>query len=130
MKTLIVEDEFTSKMQLRHFLVNYGEVDVVSTGKDAIYNFRNALNDKNPYKLICLDINLPGSSGHIVLTEIRNLEEDFYIEDDKKVIVFMTTAYASKENVVKAVSGSCNEFIAKPVTEDRLKPLLKKYKLI
>lgn len=117
-------------MQLRHFLKDYGEVDVVSSGKDAVYNFRSSLNDKKPYNLICLDINLPGSSGHQVLTEIRKLEEDFYIEDQNKVIVFMTTAYTSKENVVKAVSGSCNEFLAKPVTEDRLKPLLKKYKLV
>lgn len=130
MKTLIVEDEFTSKMQLRHFLKNYGEVDVVSTSRDAIYQFRSALNDKKPFNLICLDINLPGSSGHQVLTEIRNLEDEFYVNDNDKVIVFMTTAYASKENVLKAVNGSCNEFLAKPVTEDKLKPLLKKHSLI
>lgn len=130
MKTLIVEDEFTSKMQLRHFLKNYGEVDVVSSGKDAVYQFRNALNEKIPYQLICLDINLPGSSGHQVLIDIRKLEDDFLIEDENKVIVFMTTAYASKENVIKAVSGSCNEFLAKPVTEDKLKPLLKKHGLV
>lgn len=130
MKTLIVEDEFTSKMQLRHFLKDYGPVDVVSTGKDAIYSFRNARNEKSPYDLVCLDINIPGSSGHQILSDIRNWESNLLLEEKDKVIVFMTTAYASKENVIKAVSGSCNEFLAKPVTEDKLKPLLNKYKLI
>lgn len=130
MKTLIVEDEFTSKMQLRNFLKIFGDVDVVSTGKDAISYFRFALEDKYPYNLVCLDINLPGSSGHAILSEMRNLEELQITEKKEKAVVFMTTAYSSKENVLKAVSGSCDEFLAKPITMDKLKPLLIKYKLI
>lgn len=130
MKTLIVEDEFTSKMQLRHFLKKYGETIVVSTHKDAMSNFRRSVEDGPLFDLICLDINLPGSSGHQILSDIRKIEDDHYLEEDKKVKIFMTTAYANKENVIKAVSGSCNEFLAKPITEDKLKPLLIKYKLI
>lgn len=75
MKSLIVEDDFTTRLLMQKFLAPYGESHVAINGEEAIAVFTNAINSGDPYQLICLDIMMPEMNGHVVLQEIRAIEE-------------------------------------------------------
>lgn len=75
MKTLIVEDDFTSRLLLQTFLNPYGESHVAVDGIEAIEAFMLACAEKYPYDLVCLDIMMPRMDGHEVLKRIRGMEE-------------------------------------------------------
>jgi len=64
---LIVEDEYTSRMQLKNFFMRYGECVTVENGIDAINAFKTSCTKGKRYKLVCLDIMLPGMNGQEVL---------------------------------------------------------------
>ena len=56
MRSLIVEDEFTSRMQIKYFLDEYGSCDIAVNGLEAIEAYKMAIELQKPYDLICLDI--------------------------------------------------------------------------
>jgi two-component system chemotaxis response regulator CheY len=115
MKTLIVEDEFTSRRVLQKFLSEYGETDAAVNGKEAIKAFKMALEEGSAYDLICLDIMMPDMDGQSVLKEIRSLEEKKGIGGLHGVKVIMTTALGDKKNVFDAFRNGCEAYVVKPV---------------
>jgi two-component system chemotaxis response regulator CheY len=54
MKTLIVEDDFTSRVLLQELLKSYGPSHIAVNGKEAIDAVRMSLEKEEPYDLICL----------------------------------------------------------------------------
>ncbi len=56
MKILIAEDDLVSRSFLSRFLEKYGDCDLVVDGLEALDAFLMALKEKDPYRLICLDI--------------------------------------------------------------------------
>ena len=46
------------------FLSKYGECDITVDGMEAVDAFMMALEDKEPYDLICLDIMMPVMDGY------------------------------------------------------------------
>lgn len=130
MKSLIVEDEITSEAMLRYYLEQYGKCDSVTTGEDAIKEFKNALSNEEPYDLICLDINLPGESGIDILERIRDLEASTEISSSSYCVIFMITAQTETQNITQSFSKLCDEFIPKPITKETMEENLSKYNLI
>ena len=51
MRSLIVEDEFTSRMQIKYFLEKYGPCDTVVNGSEAVKAFKMAIAARQPYDL-------------------------------------------------------------------------------
>jgi len=75
MKTLIVEDDFTSRLLLQGLLQSYGAVHFAVNGKEAVEAVRLALESDELYDLICLDIMMPEMDGQEALRQIRLMEE-------------------------------------------------------
>jgi two-component system, chemotaxis family, chemotaxis protein CheY len=130
MKTLIVEDDFTSRVLLQELLKSYGPLHVAVNGKEAIDAVRASLETGDLYDLICLDIMMPEMDGHSALKEIRTMEEAKGIGPAKRTKIFMTTALADRTNILEAVKGQCDYFLAKPVQKKVLLKELKRFKLV
>ncbi len=130
MRSLIVEDEFTSRMQIKYFLEEYGHCDIAVNGLEAVEAYKMANDAKKPYDLICLDINLPEKNGHQVLEEIRKMEEETGKSPANPVKIFMTTAMDSMRNVIDAYYGLCDEYLTKPIEKEKLVAKLREHKLI
>ena len=130
MKSLIVEDDFTSRLLMQKFLTPYGESHVAVNGSEAIAAFKNAVYSDEPYHLICLDIMMPEKDGHATLKEIRAFEESrgIMIGDGAKVV--MTTALSDMNNKLSAVKGFCDAYLVKPVDRSKLLRLLHSFGLI
>ena len=130
MMTLIVEDDFTSRLLLQQLLKNYGPCHIAVNGKEAVEAVRLALEGEEYYDLICMDIMMPEMDGQQALKEIRALEEarGFISPDGAKIM--MTSALADSDSVLEAIQGQCNYFLAKPIIKAKLLEALRKLALI
>ncbi|HUI10410.1 MAG TPA: response regulator [Bacteroidota bacterium] len=118
MKTLIVEDDYASRMILMRLLLPYGETEVAANGKEAVTAFAAALHSGSPYELVCLDIMLPEMDGRTALREFRALESAAG-GGVRPARIIMTTALGDRESVV-AVAHLCDAYLVKPVEKRRL----------
>jgi len=130
MKTLIVEDDFTSRLLMQEFLKSYGQSHVAVNGREAIEAVCLALDAGEPYDLICLDIMMPEMDGQEALKQIRKQEEIRGILPPDGVKVVMTTALDDIKNVLAAYHGLCDAYLTKPIRKEDLLNELRKLKLI
>ena len=130
MKTLVVEDDFTSRILMHKFLSPYGEVHIAVNGKESVEVVREALENGDMYDLICLDVMMPEMDGHTALEEIRALERDIQGSDGKLAKVIMTTALSDSKNVIRAFKEECDAYMVKPVERSKLLKQLRKLNLI
>jgi two-component system chemotaxis response regulator CheY len=129
MKTLIVEDEFTSRLLLQEFLAPYGPVHIAVNGNEAVNAVRRAIDADQPYQLICLDIMMPELRGDEALKQIRELEYERGIELAQGAKVFMTSALGGPKQVIQAFNSSCDAYLLKPISASRLQTQLRKFGL-
>ena len=59
MKILLAEDDFVTRKFMANFLSKYGDCDVTVDGMEAVDAYMMALEDDDPYDLVCLDIMMP-----------------------------------------------------------------------
>jgi two-component system chemotaxis response regulator CheY len=119
LKTLIVEDDFTSRLLLQEYLKVYGIPHIAANGREAVEAVRLALETRDHYDLICLDIMMPELDGQQALREIRALEGKNGIGPAAAKIV-MTTTLGDHDNVMQAARGKCNGFLVKPIERRNL----------
>jgi two-component system, chemotaxis family, chemotaxis protein CheY len=129
-KTLIVEDDFTSRLLLQEILKGYGPTHIAVNGKEAIDAVTMALDAKEPYNLICMDIKLPEIDGLAALKEIRNLEKAKGLSASDPSRIIMTTSVTEKANILEAVNAQCDYYLVKPIQKKILLRELQRFKLI
>jgi len=130
MQTLIVEDDFTSRLLLQSFLSRYGECHVAVNGKEAVEAFRQAQQKGNRYNLICMDIMMPEMDGQAALQEIRRVEEAGGTLSSSGVKIIMITALDDVKNVVQSFRALCDAYVFKPVDTAQLLGKLKELSLV
>lgn len=130
LKILVAEDDFFSRRFLMEVLAPYGEVHVAVNGEETLVAFSTALNEEDPYDLICLDIVMPIMDGQETLKRIRRIEEERGIQGLDGVKIVMVTGVDDKSNVMNAFKSGCEGYVQKPVDEDKLIDLLKSLELI
>jgi two-component system chemotaxis response regulator CheY len=130
MKTLIVEDDFTSRLLLQEILKEFGAVHIAVNGQEAVDAFGNALVTGEPYDLVCLDIMLPGIDGLEALRQIRGMEDVTGTSPSRGTKVIMTTALDHVKSVVHAFRGLCDDYLFKPIDRGRLVGLLHTHGLL
>ncbi|MFP4175766.1 MAG: response regulator [Planctomycetota bacterium] len=120
MKTLIVEDDLTSRIYLQELLDEYGTVHVAVNGEEAMEAVDSAADDGDPYDLICLDIMMPEVDGQEALRKIRDNEAERGISSTRGAKVVMTTALGNVSNVSEAYSNLCDAYLVKPIDKKDL----------
>jgi len=126
MRILIAEDDFASRKAILKFLSAYGECDVTVDGMEAIDAFMMALEEEDPYDLICLDVMMPVMDGYQALKNIRDIEREHNVDPADQAKVIMTTALNEEKNVKKAFELGCTVYCAKPIDLEKLKGMLEK----
>ena len=130
MKILIAEDDLASRRFLSKFLAQYGEVDQVVDGLEALDAYLMATKEKAPYDLICLDVMMPKVDGVKVLKAIRDFETKQGVVSEQRVKVIITTALAETDYVNQAFEIGCEAYAAKPIDTNKLIEVIKKLGLI
>jgi two-component system, chemotaxis family, chemotaxis protein CheY len=127
MRFLIVEDDLSGVMLLRKVLQEYGEIDDVADGPEAVEAFDRAWSEGKPYDLIFLDIMMPSLSGQQVLSIIRKKEMEMRLPQLKEVKVIITSALDSVDSVSQAFNeGRAFAYLVKPILKHHILAEIKK----
>lgn len=130
MKTLIAEDETTSRLLLQEMLKPFGPCRVVADGLEAVQAVFQSHEEGEPFTLICLDILMPEMDGQQVLQRIRDHEESRGIPPSAAAKVVMLTALHDVRTVSDSYYLLCDAYLSKPIDGRRLLEELGKLGLI
>lgn len=121
MRTLVVDDDFVSRSQVKALLSTFGDCDGVPDGTVGLELFKAAHREQTPYDLVVLDVEMPGISGQEVLRAIRRweVETDNY-RQGREVKVLMLSALSDGRNVMESFQAGCEAYVVKPLTKEKL----------
>jgi len=130
MKCLIVEDDAVTRILLSQYLSEYADCSVAVNGLEAAEAVRHALENGEPYDLICLDIMMPEMDGYEALNCIRKIEKEHGLGGLDCVKVIMTTALGDPKSIMGAFRTGCEAYIVKPVRKEKLLEEMEKLGLL
>ncbi len=115
---LVVDDNATVRMFMQAKLAPYGfEVDFAETGEEAV-----GLSGQHEYTCVFLDVVLPGIDGYQVCKLIKSNKQAI-----KKTAVVMLTSRSSPFDKLRGSLAGCDEYLTKPLDEDRLLEVIAKF---
>lgn len=115
MKSLVVDDELTTRIVLEDILSRYGEVHSCSDGVEAVDECSRALDQGGPYDLICMDLTMPTMGGLEALKLIRAAEESHGHLRTSASKVIITTASDDSGTISQAFRELCDAYVVKPI---------------
>jgi two-component system chemotaxis response regulator CheY len=115
MKALVVDDHLVTRMVLHGVLCDHAEVLCCVDGNEAVLACKKALDDGDPYDLICMDVFMPVMGGIEALKLIRGEEElrDRLRPRAAKVVVI--TAADDIATISEAFQGLSDAYVVKPI---------------
>ena len=128
MKSLVAEDDATSRKLLQTFLSRFGKCDIAFDGNEAVSAVVLALQSHQEYDLVCMDLRMPQMDGQEAIREIRKQEASAGALRAAKIIV--TTIHTDTEDIARALLGRCDAYLVKPIDTGKLKQELKAMGLI
>lgn len=115
---LVVDDNATVRTMMQLELKSFDfEVDLVESAEEA----QNKLQQGNEYRLIFLDINLPGMNGYQLCNIIR--QNPNY----RKTPLIMLTGRDSQLDKIRGSMSGANVYLTKPVEREKLQQVIQKY---
>lgn len=131
MKCLIVDDNDFLREALKMYLADHAEIETACNGREAVERFNAALDARQPFDLVLLDIMMPEIDGQQALKMMRQAEKENMSAPERKAVIIMTTALNSLENMQEALwDGDCNDYLVKPVARGDLFTMLRRYQLL
>jgi DNA-binding response OmpR family regulator len=113
-RVLVVDDEKNIRLTIAQSLEKLDvEVDNAINGEEALQKIQ-----QDDYRLVLLDLKLPGLDGIEVLRKLRGFNKDL------KVLII--TAHGTIENAVEAMKLGAVDFIQKPFTPDEVRGFVAK----
>ncbi len=118
MRIMVVDDELVSRKKMEKILRDFGKVEAVENGENAVDVFRKVSDTEEQFDLITLDIEMPGIDGTETLFEIREIENEKKVPKDKQVKVLMVTSHSHKDYIITSIQAGCNDYVVKPFTKN------------
>lgn len=113
---LVVDDNGINQKVLTGLIEKQGHrVVTASTGTEALGKYLAAT-----YDLVLMDLELPDRSGIDVTHDIRQLQE----ADKASVPIVAMTGNTAQEDIRACYDAGMNDFLAKPISPERLKQIL------
>jgi two-component system chemotaxis response regulator CheY len=111
-KTLVVEDDLSSRLLLTTFLSRYSECHSAASGKEGLEMFRTATGNGSPFDLFCIDILTLEMEA---VKQIRALEAANGILPADGAKIITTTSVSDMKQVVRSFQELCDAYLVKPI---------------
>lgn len=126
MRVLIADDDIVNNKFLERILGVYGDVVCVENGISAVDQACNAIEEQQPFDLICLDIMMTKLDGYKALEAIRDAEKKYNVNAANRSKIIMISAL---DEVLLDNEQACTDYdayICKPIVVDKFENLLEK----
>lgn len=131
MRALIVDDDYVSRSKLKAILSTYADCDAAPDGQIGLQLFQKAHEERCPYELITLDIDMPGMNGQETLQQIRQWESEHKVyQNQKEAKVLMVTVRDAPEDIVVSFREGCEWYLIKPINTEKVRNALKRLELV
>jgi len=128
---LIVDDDQDIRFLLVTLLSPYAVCEEASDGLKALAMVREALTSGSPYKLVLLDLMMPGQDGLQTLQDMRKLEAEFRVHPADSLTALMITAVDDPDIIWGAhFDGLAAGYMVKPVKREVLLRRLREMDII
>ena len=115
---LVVDDNATVRMFMQAKLAPFKfEIDFAENGEEAV-----GLTGSREYACVFLDVVMPGIDGYQVCKLIKANKQAI-----KKTAVVMLTSRSSPFDKLRGSLAGCDEYLTKPLDEDRLLEVIAKF---
>lgn len=115
-KILVVEDNEINQSLMMHLLNAWNiKFDMAGNGAEAIANIKT-----NTYSIVLMDIQMPEMDGYSTTQIIRN-------EIQSNIPIIAMTAHALPGEKEKCLQMGMNEYISKPIEEQKLRNMLTQF---
>jgi twitching motility two-component system response regulator PilG len=115
---LVVDDNATVRMFMQAKLAPFKfEIDFAESGEQAV-----GLTGSREYACVFLDVVMPGIDGYQVCKLIKSNKQAI-----KKTAVVMLTSRSSPFDKLRGSLAGCDEYLTKPLDEDRLLEVIAKF---
>lgn len=132
MRILIADDDFANRKFLEKLFLHYGEVVAVEDGMSAVEEATRAMEERQLFDLICLDIMMTRLDGYKALEAIRDAEKKYAVLNEERAKVMMISALDEVVLDNIQVCSDYDAYICKPIMLEKFEILLNKmgfYKL-
>ena len=130
MRSLVIEDDPTSRLFLKRFLERYGEVVIAGDGQHGLYSFYEGLETEKPFDLVCLDLSMPNMDGMQALNLIRKAEDQRGISNEAGSKIVIVTSTTESKVILQSFRSGCAAFMSKPFNSGKFKRQLRDFGLI
>ncbi|PYT08995.1 MAG: hypothetical protein DMF49_03535 [Acidobacteria bacterium] len=119
-KALVVDDSETSRRFLQEVLQSWGcRPESVTTGEDALPLMREAARTSDPFRVVLMDMGLPGMDGFAATREIR---ADPAMSD---AMVLMLSSFGIRGDAARARDAGCAGYMTKPIKSSQLQQVIR-----
>ncbi len=113
---LAADDNATNRMILSKMLLSFGaQIETVANGQEAIKKLIAAQEENNPFKMILLDMQMPGMDGEQTIRTIKANQKT----KDTMIIILTSLGQRGDGTQMKAIG--CSGYLMKPIRQDVLR---------
>jgi signal transduction histidine kinase/AmiR/NasT family two-component response regulator len=114
-RVLVAEDSSPSQMLIRALLKRLGlDITIVADGNGAVQKCKS-----QSFDIIFMDMNMPNMNGYEATKTLR--------ANDVRTPVIALTANAMKGDEEKCIKAGCDDYLAKPINQNKLVETIRKY---
>ncbi len=115
LRVLGVDDNATNRMILSKMVEGFGcRIDMVASGAKALEALQNAHRSNDPYRIVLLDMQMPGMDGEQVAQAIISNKNN----RDTKIIIL--TSIGHRGDAARLEALGCSGYLLKPVKQHML----------
>jgi len=112
---LVVDDNATNRIVLRDMTVSWGLIPTeAATGAEALVRIQEAFEAGNPYRILLVDMQMPGMDGFEMIQKARELPDGVNAE------IILLTSLGVKGDAARCKSLGISGYLVKPVKQSEL----------
>jgi CheY-like chemotaxis protein/HPt (histidine-containing phosphotransfer) domain-containing protein len=115
MPVLIVDDNATNRLVFHEMTSSWGLVPTeAADGKEALAKIKKASDSKQPYRLLLLDLQMPGMDGFEVAKRVKEGPDEADVE------IILLTSVGQKGDTARCKEVGISGYLVKPVKQSEL----------